>query len=75
MCLSYIHLTLLQVIREGSEVCVSWDFMAAGNRGNWSTEGCTRVASSDGVVTCQCTHLTNFAVLIVSSIQIITHAM
>ena len=56
----------MQVIREGSEVCVSWDFSAAGNLGNWTTEGCFRDSSSDGVVTCQCDHLTNFAVLIVS---------
>ena len=57
----------MQLIRDGSQVCVSWDFSAAGNRGNWTTEGCARIAvTEDGMVTCRCDHLTNFAVLIVS---------
>ena len=34
----------------------------------WTTEGCeTDLAEVDGgVVTCRCTHLTNFAILVVS---------
>ena len=47
--------------------CVFWNFSAADNRGNWSVEGCS-LASEDvetGEVTCECDHLTNFAVLVV----------
>lgn len=55
-------------MREGSEVCVSWDFEAAGGKGNWTTDGCA-MASNDDVVMCNCTHLTNFAILVVSSLH------
>ena len=48
-------------------MCVSWDFSAAGNRGNWTTEGCNTIVDKSGrLVTCVCNHLTNFAVLVVS---------
>ena len=48
-------------------MCVSWDFSAAGNLGNWTTEGCNTIVDESGrLVTCVCNHLTNFAVLVVS---------
>ena len=56
-----------QIIREGSQVCVSLDFSAAGNCGNWTTEGCNMIVDESGrLVTCVCNHLTNFTVLVVS---------
>ena len=58
---------LVKVIRPGSQTCVSWDFNGAGGNGNWSTAGCTTSITYDAVVICNCTHLTNFAVLVVSS--------
>ena len=58
---------------QGSEVCVVWDF----SRNDWNHEGCTvtEVIGPNGVVTCQCNHLTNnyFAVLVVSVTLIIYH--
>ena len=47
-------------------MCVSYDFNDAD--GNWTTKGCMlmSVDNKDGVVTCQCDHLTNFGVLVVS---------
>ena len=42
-------------------MCVSWDFTLR----DWTTEGCTTIFGEDGVVTCNCNHLTNFAVLVV----------
>ena len=38
-------------------------------RGNWSAEGCTArsVDNRTGLITCACNHLTNFAILVVSS--------
>lgn len=64
----------MQISRDRSEVCVSWDFEAAGGIGNWTSVGCTTAdvidESADGdemlIVTCRCTHLTNFAILVVS---------
>ena len=45
---------------------MSYNFTDAD--GNWSTEGCMLVSvdDKDGVITCQCDHLTNFGVLVVS---------
>ncbi|KAK3718072.1 hypothetical protein QZH41_005473 [Actinostola sp. cb2023] len=43
--------------------CVFWDFELNSHGGGWSRDGC-RLTSQDGSrVTCQCDHLTNFAVL------------
>ena len=56
----------MQTMLFGSERCVSWDFEANGGEGNWTTEGCETIGLVDGVVTCQCNHLTNFAILVVS---------
>ena len=33
----------------------------------WTTEGCETVEVNRGIVTCNCTHLTNFAILVVST--------
>ncbi|XP_072173785.1 uncharacterized protein [Diadema setosum] len=44
--------------------CVFWDFEANNGSGDWSAEGC-RLGndSTDERPVCECTHLTNFAVL------------
>ncbi|KAL5476198.1 hypothetical protein EMCRGX_G026114 [Ephydatia muelleri] len=48
--------------------CVSWDFFAAGGKGNWTTDGCvTNLHQSNLAVSkiqCKCFHLTNFAILV-----------
>ncbi|KAL5487029.1 hypothetical protein EMCRGX_G019584 [Ephydatia muelleri] len=46
--------------------CVSWDFNAAGGRGNWTTDGCITMKnnSSSSSIECLCSHLTNFAILV-----------
>ena len=47
--------------------CVFWNFTAGSSTsGNWSSVGCSYQGTEDGVVTCHCTHLTNFAILMVS---------
>ena len=40
----------------------------AADRGNWTAEGCKvgTVDEETGLITCECTHLTNFAILVVS---------
>lgn len=55
-------------VKSGSETCVSWNFEAGDGYGNWTSEGCVTVNVSNDVVTCQCNHLTNFAILVVSSV-------
>nr|XP_025839301.1 adhesion G protein-coupled receptor E2-like isoform X1 [Vulpes vulpes] len=42
--------------------CVFWEHSQNGS-GHWSTRGCTMVNSRDTSTTCQCTHLSSFAVL------------
>ena len=46
-------------------MCVYWDFTAASGAGDWSSEGCTLVSDEDNEAVCHCTHLTNFAILLV----------
>ena len=61
---------LLLQITQASLICVTscpiqlvWLLYVA----EWTTEGCeTDLGEVDGVVTCNCNHLTNFAVLVVS---------
>jgi hypothetical protein len=45
--------------------CVFWDFTLKNGLGDWSGAGCTFTGIKDGVVTCHCFHLTNFAILTV----------
>ena len=47
-------------------VCGYWDYFANEDAGGWKTDGCKTDITSDNIV-CQCDHLSNFAVLIVSS--------
>ncbi len=43
-------------------------FVHVGGIGNWTTVGCNTIDFNDttGLVTCECDHLTNFGVLVVS---------
>ncbi|CAH1248779.1 ADGRG4 [Branchiostoma lanceolatum] len=43
--------------------CVFWDFNAEEGVGAWSTSGCDFVGINNDRVVCNCSHLTNFAVL------------
>ena len=45
--------------------CVFWNFTDENGAGGWSSVGCSFQGIEDGVVTCHCTHLTNFAILMV----------
>nr|XP_031293321.1 adhesion G protein-coupled receptor E2 isoform X1 [Camelus dromedarius] len=44
--------------------CVFWEHGQNGN-GHWATKGCRTVGTRDNSTTCQCTHLSAFAVLMV----------
>ena len=39
----------------------------------WTTEGCVRVEVNESVVTCNCSHLTNFAILVVRISRMYVH--
>ncbi|KAG7231282.1 hypothetical protein INR49_012113 [Caranx melampygus] len=43
--------------------CVFWDFSLNGDRGGWSSAGCSVVIATAEETTCSCNHLTSFAVL------------
>ncbi len=49
--------------------CVSWDFVSD----SWITDGCTTEVVNETTFRCSCTHLTNFGVLVVSSLINIEH--
>ena len=53
---------------QGSEICAFEDF----SHQEWNPQGCTKIPSvavgQEGIVTCRCNHLTNFAVLVVNVI-------
>lgn len=46
-----------------SPQCVFWNFSLLDNQGAWDSTGCTVVASVNQTVTCNCTHLTSFSIL------------
>ncbi|XP_060272250.1 adhesion G protein-coupled receptor E5 isoform X6 [Ovis aries] len=43
-------------------ICAFWKNDGNGN-GSWATSGCWRMGSGNGSVTCQCSHLSSFAIL------------
>lgn len=45
--------------------CVFWNFTGMSGKGDWSQVGCSYQGIMSGIVTCHCTHLTNFAILMV----------
>lgn len=58
---------LKQGIPETTE-CVFWDFSLRNGVGDWSQSGCSYQGTKNGVVTCHCSHLTNYAMLMVRRI-------
>lgn len=60
--------TTYQPIGEGiheKTACVFWVFSLNNGVGGWSENGCTYKGTENGFVTCHCSHLTNFAILMV----------
>lgn len=54
---------------DNKTICVSWEFNATEDgRGNWTEFGCnlTYIDEENETFTCECDHLTNFAILVVS---------
>ena len=49
----------------GPQSCVWWDFEATSSYGAWKSDGCEVHQQVDDVIVCACSHLTNFAVMMV----------
>ncbi|XP_066283071.1 adhesion G-protein coupled receptor G6-like isoform X1 [Branchiostoma lanceolatum] len=54
-----VQVNFRRLTTTGTPVCVFWDTSA----NDWSREGCQLASDQHGLITCQCNHLTNFAVL------------
>ena len=75
VCFFNYYLELLPIIffqipeiTEGvtnTSVCVYWDFELRDGVGDWSSNGCNFKGMENDRVVCECTHLTNFAVIMV----------
>ncbi|XP_041815331.1 adhesion G-protein coupled receptor G5-like [Chelmon rostratus] len=56
-----ISFTFRNVTYEGTPSCQSWN--GEGNQTNWTDSGCLTIKTEDNI-TCQCSHLTFFAILL-----------
>ncbi|XP_060935371.1 cadherin EGF LAG seven-pass G-type receptor 1 [Limanda limanda] len=55
---------LLETEERTKPVCVFWDHsIAIGGTGGWSSKGCEVLNRNNSHISCQCNHLTSFAVL------------
>ncbi|XP_046862942.1 adhesion G-protein coupled receptor G2-like [Xenia sp. Carnegie-2017] len=55
----------LKAAVDDSTACVFFSFSANNGKGDWKFDGCSFQGLENGVVKCYCTHLTNFAILMV----------
>ena len=67
---SPVTITLMkspEAVENGTKTeCSFWDQSLDDGFGAWSTDGCRLVSESRSEVTCECDHLTQFALLVVS---------
>ncbi|KAF7668280.1 hypothetical protein LDENG_00021540 [Lucifuga dentata] len=56
--------TLLETEKRTKPVCVFWNHsIAIGGTGGWSSKGCEVLNRTNSHISCQCNHMTSFAVL------------
>ncbi|XP_036762497.2 cadherin EGF LAG seven-pass G-type receptor 1 isoform X3 [Manis pentadactyla] len=59
-----VEFTLLETEERTKPVCVFWNHsVIVGGTGGWSAKGCELLSRNRTHVTCQCSHMTSFAVL------------
>ncbi|KAM4712410.1 cadherin EGF LAG seven-pass G-type receptor 1 isoform 2-T2 [Anableps anableps] len=59
-----LEYTLLETEERTKPVCVFWDHSSSiGNTGGWSSKGCEVLNRNNSHISCQCNHMTSFAVL------------
>nr|XP_033813815.1 cadherin EGF LAG seven-pass G-type receptor 1 isoform X2 [Geotrypetes seraphini] len=78
-----LEYTLLETEERTKPVCVFWNHsIAIRGMGGWSSKGCELISRNQSHITCQCYHMTSFAVLMdiskrengeVLPLKIITH--
>ncbi|XP_027875467.1 cadherin EGF LAG seven-pass G-type receptor 1 isoform X3 [Xiphophorus couchianus] len=79
-----LEYTLLETEERTKPVCVFWDHSSSnGNKGGWSSRGCEVLNRNNSHISCQCNHMTSFAVLmdiskrehgVVLPLKIVTYA-
>ncbi|XP_044136159.1 cadherin EGF LAG seven-pass G-type receptor 1 isoform X1 [Bufo gargarizans] len=58
-----LEYTMLETEERTKPVCVFWNHSIIGGMGGWSSKGCELVFRNKTHITCQCNHMTSFAVL------------
>ncbi|XP_034019490.1 cadherin EGF LAG seven-pass G-type receptor 1 isoform X2 [Thalassophryne amazonica] len=59
-----LDFSLLETEERTKPVCVFWNHsILAGGPGGWSSKGCELLNRNSSHITCQCSHMTSFAVL------------
>uniref|UniRef100_A0A7N8WLB3 Cadherin EGF LAG seven-pass G-type receptor 1a n=1 Tax=Mastacembelus armatus TaxID=205130 RepID=A0A7N8WLB3_9TELE len=59
-----LEYTLLETEERTKPVCVFWNHsIAVGGTGGWSSKGCELLNRNNTHISCQCNHMTSFAVL------------
>uniref|UniRef100_A0A669E8W2 Cadherin EGF LAG seven-pass G-type receptor 1a n=1 Tax=Oreochromis niloticus TaxID=8128 RepID=A0A669E8W2_ORENI len=58
-----LEYTLLETEERTKPVCVFWDHSVGGGTGGWSSKGCEVLNRNNTHISCQCNHMTSFAVL------------
>uniref|UniRef100_A0A8C3VB33 Cadherin EGF LAG seven-pass G-type receptor 2 n=1 Tax=Catharus ustulatus TaxID=91951 RepID=A0A8C3VB33_CATUS len=58
-----LQFRLLETEERSKPICVFWNHSLAGSVGGWSARGCEVIFRNQSHVSCQCHHLTSFAVL------------
>uniref|UniRef100_A0A674K493 Cadherin EGF LAG seven-pass G-type receptor 2 n=1 Tax=Terrapene triunguis TaxID=2587831 RepID=A0A674K493_9SAUR len=59
-----VQFRLLETEERSKPICVFWNHsMLPGGAGGWSARGCELVFRNESHVSCQCSHMTSFAVL------------
>nr|XP_057910169.1 cadherin EGF LAG seven-pass G-type receptor 2 isoform X2 [Doryrhamphus excisus] len=58
-----VHFRLLATEERSKPICVFWNHTILAGKGGWSAKGCEVVFRNSSHISCQCYHMTSFAVL------------
>ncbi|CAG06842.1 unnamed protein product [Tetraodon nigroviridis] len=58
-----VQFRLVATEERSKPICVLWNHTILGGRGGWSAKGCEVVFRNSSHISCQCYHMTSFAVL------------
>ena len=67
MCSEHTNVLFFQALYNGTNTrCSFWDQSIDAGYGGWSTDGCFLAEETREEVVCECDHLGNFAITLVS---------